>query len=507
MPFASRARTTVRITALLMAIIVVALTAFMMIFQYRVDTRTAEVKAHRDAHLAALQMRAVLDACQQALQRVSSVMAFAEATPSDQEVHDIELAVRDLPKGLVTSVYSADGDLLLSSLKSPSRGNVADRPYFYELRDGQNMSISPVVVDRNSGSKVIVVAKRIERSGAFAGVATVAIPMSSVVELAELLGLGHDTVLSIVRLDGEIIARHPPVTVTNIRHGQLFDELKKAPNGVFYARSTIDGFNVIAGYWSVDGWPLVAGIALNSQTALASFARQARTSIWIELPALAALVWLMFHLSQILKGDERRRLQLEVANERANRLLREIHHRVKNNLQTVTSLIRMETIPKEMKRSLLSRIGAMAAVHEGMYGSDQFETVEVAPYLERLVSNVAAGYGGNVTIDLQAAPISLLGDRAMQLGLLVNEVVSNSFKHAFQDGQPGRLTLRLIEDGPMLVLTIEDDGPGFDPENTQANMGSRLVEAFADQLGGTLSIDSSDGTKLRLVFPRVFEAV
>lgn len=501
MPFAYKARTTVRITGILMAVIVVALTAFLVTLQFRADKQAAEKKVHRDAHLVATQMGAIFDGSAQALQRIESVMVASDAAPSGDEVRDIEVAVRDLPAGLVTSVFSANGNLILSSLETPNRGNIADRPYFEELREGQKLVISPMVTDRTSGEKVIVMARRIDRGDVFLGVATVAIPMSRLVQLADLLGLDASSTLTLARADGVLIARYPETDVVDIRASTLFDELQKSPNGVYSTYSVIDGVSRIAGYWTVDDWPVIAAIALDRETALAAFARQARTALWLAIPALGALIWLMYHLSQTLKRDEQRQEQLEAANERANYLLREVHHRVKNNLQTVISLIRMENVPKDVKRSLLSRIGAMAAVHEGMYASDKFETVEVAPYLDRLVSNVAAGYGSCVKIDMQTAQVALSGDRAMQLGLLVNEAVSNAFKHAFRDGQPGRLTVRLVQDGPMLDLSIQDDGPGFDPETVQRNMGSRLVEAFASQLGGELYIDGSNGTTVRVVFP------
>lgn len=509
MPYAYGARTTVRLTGLLMAVIVLGLTSFLMTVQFRNDKQAAETKVHRDAHLAATQVAAVFDASAQALQRVEAVIQTTGMTHPGQpaqEVRNMEMAVRDLPPGLVTSVFSADGTLMMSSLDEPSRGNVADRDYFRDLRGGRKLVISSLLTDRTSGEEVVVMARRIDRGELFLGVATVAIPLSRFVQLSDLLGLEGDATLTLAGMDGRLIIRYPTTTVVDIGDSPLYDHVQKSPDGVYDTRSKIDGVERIVGYWVVDGWPAIMAIGIDRETALAAFARQVRTAIWLAVPACGAMIWLMYRLLQILKRDETRQQELEIANERASFLLREVHHRVKNNLQTVISLIRMENVPADVKRSLLSRIAAMAAVHEGIYASDKFETVDVAPYLGRLVGNVAAGYGSNVTIDMDTAPVALSGDRAMQLGLLVNEIVSNAFKHAFRDDQPGQLLVRLVEDGPMLDLLIRDNGPGFDPEAATRNMGSRLVEAFSGQLGGTLTIDGSNGTAVRVIFPKVFQA-
>lgn len=506
MPYAYGARATVRLTGLLMAVIVLGLTTFLMIVQFRNDKQAADTKVHRDAHLAATQVAAVFDASAQALQRIEAVMLTTEAAHPGQEVRNIEMAVRDLPPGLMTSVFSSDGTLLMSSLKDPNRGNVADRDYFRELREGRKLVISTLLTDRTSGEQVVVMARRIDRDGLFLGVAAVAIPLKRFVQLSDLLGLDGDATLTLAGMDGRLIVRYPVTTVVDIADSPLYDHVQQSPDGVYDTRSSIDNVERIVGYWVVDGWPVIMAIGIDRETALAAFARQARTAIWLAIPACGAMLWLMYRLLQILKREEIRQQELEIANERASFLLREVHHRVKNNLQTVISLIRMEKVPADVKRSLLSRIAAMAAVHEGIYASDKFETVDVAPYLGRLVGNVAAGYGSNVKIDMDTAHVALSGDRAMQLGLLVNEIVSNAFKHAFREGHPGQLTVKLTEDEPMLDLMIRDNGPGFDPETVVRNMGSRLVEAFAAQLGGDLTIDGSDGTTVRVVFPRVFQA-
>ncbi|MFT4149280.1 MAG: histidine kinase dimerization/phosphoacceptor domain -containing protein [Paracoccaceae bacterium] len=501
MQSAYKTRAAVRMTGVLLTVVLLALTAVLVGVQFRADKSMAQTQAHRDAHVVATQFGSIFTASAQALQRIAEALGPAPAGPADT-VRDIAQAVRDLPPGSLHSVYNAQGDLILSSLPQPRAINIADRDYFRMARDGQVLSISPMITDRASGEKVIIMARRLEREGQFNGVATIAIPMARMAELADSLGIGGNSTISLVRSDGMMIARFPPVEPINLKGWILFDKLKESPSGFYDSVSPTDKVARIVGYWKIDDWPVIAATGIDRNLALAAFGRQAWMAIWLALPALGAVVWLMYHLSQILRRDADRQAELQAANERAGVLLREVHHRVKNNLQTVISLIRLERIPPDVKQSLLSRIGAMAAVHEGMYQSDQFETVEVAPYLRRLVSNVAAGYGGGVQVRMDIAPVSLSGDRAMQLGLLANEVVSNAFKHAFRDGAPGKLDVLLEQAGDRLTLSIRDDGPGFDPETIQRNMGSRLVEGFAATLGGTLDIDGRHGTTVRVDFPQ-----
>ena len=211
---------------------------------------------------------------------------------------------------------------------------------------------------------------------------------------------------------------------------------------------------------------------------------------------MALLGW----LSYLVHREDARRVALADAYQRNEFLLREIHHRVKNNLQVVASLIRLQTMPKQEKISLTSRISAMVAIHEEVYRSDQFETIQVTPYLRRLVKDNSEAYGQDFEINYAFEDITLSGDRAMQLGLLLNELVSNAFKHAF-DGPNGRLDLSLkrLEDG-RIELCVRDFGRGFDPEKSQDSMGGRLIKAFLAHLNAEYEINPENGTTVYVRF-------
>jgi two-component sensor histidine kinase len=184
-------------------------------------------------------------------------------------------------------------------------------------------------------------------------------------------------------------------------------------------------------------------------------------------------------------------------------LLREIHHRVKNNLQTVSALIRLQPGPPEAKEELLHRIAAMTAVHQHIYGSDQFGRLGIADYIRTLVAGLREGYGSAVRIDCELASVEVGPDQALPLGLIVNEVVSNAFKHAFPGGQAGliMLTLETAEAG-QAILQVRDNGIGYQ-SGTTTGMGSRLIRGLAQQIDGDYEFRNEDGTLFILKFPLI----
>ncbi|MCF1449830.1 sensor histidine kinase [Agrobacterium vitis] len=187
----------------------------------------------------------------------------------------------------------------------------------------------------------------------------------------------------------------------------------------------------------------------------------------------------------MLQSYTRRMAELETSAERNTYLFREIHHRVKNNLQAVQALVRLQPLPAEARADMSRRIAAMVAVQEQIYETDQFKRVEIAPYIRKLVVDIAVAFNKQVTLDMQLEPMTVDRDQALPLGILVNEVVSNAFKYAFEDGANGKLSITLAEDGDDALLTIRDTGKGFDRDEARQGMGSKLITGFVSQLRGS----------------------
>lgn len=193
-------------------------------------------------------------------------------------------------------------------------------------------------------------------------------------------------------------------------------------------------------------------------------------------------------------------------------LLKEIHHRVKNNLQVITSLLSLQSakIPGAEIQAILkesqTRVKSMALVHEELYQSEDFSRVDFADYIRRLTSNLFHTYQtGPVVVSLRVdvEKVYLTVDTAIPCGLIINELVSNALKHAFHGRAEGSITIRLQRDGAAHVLTVSDDGVGLplevDPRTTET-LGLQLVSTLTRQLGGSLAVTREKGTQFELRF-------
>ena len=203
-----------------------------------------------------------------------------------------------------------------------------------------------------------------------------------------------------------------------------------------------------------------------------------------------------------------RQSELEASLREKEVLLKEIHHRVKNNLQVVSSLLQLQAgyVENDEARTVFEesqgRIRSMALVHEKLYQTKDLAHIDFGDYIRDLVSGLIGSFGARVVIDVQAASVQLDVDRAIPCGLIINELVSNSFKHAFPDGRAGRIEVRLSGGGNLPIqIGVRDDGVGwpaeFNPEQS-ASLGLRLVRILAKQLRGTLHLQSHNGIDCNL---------
>ena len=176
---------------------------------------------------------------------------------------------------------------------------------------------------------------------------------------------------------------------------------------------------------------------------------------------------------------------------------------MKNNLQSINSLLQLHPIPREVRADMSQRIAAMSAVHEHIYRSHTFAQVEVRDYLRKLIENIQAGYDPDLKVAVEIEDVAVDKDSATPLGLIVNEVVSNAFKHAFTDGRQGVVTITLVaEDENRARLTVRDNGVGFDPEAPAKGIGRRLIVGLTAQLQGeSRHVSDADGSVFTLTFP------
>ncbi|HEY9197787.1 MAG TPA: PAS domain S-box protein [Gammaproteobacteria bacterium] len=195
-------------------------------------------------------------------------------------------------------------------------------------------------------------------------------------------------------------------------------------------------------------------------------------------------------------------------------LLGEIHHRVKNNLQIVHSLLDLQSgriddpTVQEMLKETQNRIQSMALIHQTLYQSQNFSGVDFGHFLDNLVPMLSASYGidpRRITLAIDAAEVLLPLNMAIPCGLVVNELITNSLKHAFPDSRTGRIDISLSKEPDGHVrLVLADDGVGI-PESVDfektGSLGLKLVTLLAEQLAGELDINRAHPTRFSLRFP------
>lgn len=205
------------------------------------------------------------------------------------------------------------------------------------------------------------------------------------------------------------------------------------------------------------------------------------------------------------QADETRRKEVH---------LKEIHHRVKNNLQVISSLLALQARATEdaRTRALLGesrdRVKSMALIHEKLYQTGDERGVSYSAYVQDLAAHLRHSYAGNseaVGVRIEVDEISLDLDLSVPCGLIITELLSNALKHAFPDGRRGTIVVRLTREGKgMLRLGISDDGIGFPPGvdvRSPSTLGLRIVAMLVEQIKGTLVLEPGAGTTLTITFP------
>lgn len=224
----------------------------------------------------------------------------------------------------------------------------------------------------------------------------------------------------------------------------------------------------------------------------------------------------MMVLSSIVDISDRKQKELRIQEALTEKdvLLGEIHHRVKNNLQVVHSLLSLQSslINDEAVRNMLmdsqNRIQSMALIHQTLYQSNNFARVDFADFLEALIPTLVNSYsvsGKNITLAVNVDEVYLPINSAIPCGLLINELITNALKHAFTERNEGKISVSLsANENKEIQLRISDDGNGI-PEHLNLDevetLGLRLVNLLSQQLNGVLRIQRQQPTEFVLSFP------
>jgi len=197
-------------------------------------------------------------------------------------------------------------------------------------------------------------------------------------------------------------------------------------------------------------------------------------------------------------------------------LLNEVHHRVKNNLQVVSSLLNLQarSVPKELEGAFLEsqgRVKAMALMHQQLYEHKTYESISAEKYSSELVTLISRSHtnGSNLNIETVLVPcdqeLLLTMDQALPFGLLLNELVTNSIKHAFTEQNNGEIRISMLQKGDTNIVVVEDNGKGIDESielGKTTSLGFQLIPGLVEQLDAEISLHREYGTRYEIRFSK-----
>lgn len=478
----------------------------------------------------------------------------------------LQRAIGGLDQYVGAAVVNAEGVMTCSSARMRSTVKVADRAWFRDVMRGDAFVVSDLIVSRSVGDWGIVTAVPLVRDqGLIDGSVALFIGLDWLARRYQRTGDAGNSAFALLDGRGEIITsenkRSParsPLPRKQLLTEQLQQQLSTAQTRTFRAR----GHDGVWRLYAVS--PLLEGrifVVLGTPvlTAIGPLALQVAWGIFapILMWALAiAVVWFgiehlvvrwITYLERITSAyaagrhsvrPERvsaapaeirslgetfsrmadlisaREAELRDSLEQKEVLVREIHHRVKNNLQLVMSLLNLHARRIRDPRAEVafaearSRINALATLHRRLYESESLQEIDLKWFLEDLCAELRrGGLSRGRTVELAVdSPNEVIGsETAVPLGLLVTEAITNAYKHAFNERAGGHILVEARRESPTsLVLSVRDDGTGLEAGSVASDgngLGRSLIEAFVRQLRGELEIRSDEGTLVRVRFP------
>lgn len=551
--------------ALVVALVLLVPTAFAVVQAVRVQQEDEQRQRATLDRTLALIVGYHDQVAIQATRLLLNLAARREVIGSDLGACRTALRTEAQQNGLFVALNRADrdGNVICSSWPLDNPVSYADRRWFRELASGSvDVASSGVLVGRNPQTgRTIALGTAIRGpDGDFRGTISVALALDALIALPQSVRLPADAVAAVVDCDGNVATsrgalkdvRLDEAAVRRLLGQPLTPQTwqgEKGRNWQFIAQmSGVPGMQTatIVGL-PVEPWGWLdarfqSGILLpTSILFLSVFVVWVATDILVTRPLLKLartvrrwrregvmpplmlegapeeLEELAHAFSRAAREIRERDELLHASIQEKDLLLREIHHRVKNNLQIVTSLLNLRAgslrnvqAQRAMREAQLG-IKALALVHRKLYERVDLKQVALDELLEELctlVHDLAGDVSPRVGLSVSLEPVVVTGDQATPIALLCTELLANAAKHAFPGDREGRIEVRLewIEDG-RVRLTIADDGIGMeassqvDRPDVATGMGIKLVQMFARQIGGELETRSSDaGTSTTLVF-------
>ncbi|WP_375589746.1 cache domain-containing protein [Hoeflea alexandrii] len=457
----------------------------------------AEATASAAAKAVRVNTAWIVEVAAQALRRMDSALGRDVQPNQTTTLTGLRDALEGLPATAKAYIVAAGGQTLYTTDPNFVDIDIRDREYFAQPAAGKHFFTSSLLMSWLDGSEIFTFSRRLERQGVFIGVAIISFDGVLLESLLESLDLGPGSTISILRSDGMLVARYPPAEgpVDLSRHTLFTHMLPSSDVGVYTARSPVDGVQRVVSYQSVPGTDLIALASVSTAETMWRFWRRVWIFLIVVIPTTLALALCAIWIIRLLQKDGRRNDELENALATNTMLFREIHHRVKNNMQSMQSLVRMQNLPEAIKTDIQLRFAAMSAVHEHMYNRDAYAALDAPAFISSITEKLFQAYGTSAQLALDIDPLLISHERATPLALLINEVVTNALKYADLERAGATVSISLkgmSEDLARLVIT--DNGPGFDPATISMGMGTKIIRGMVMQLGGSHIYTFDNGT-------------
>ncbi len=336
---------------------------------------------------------------------------------------------------------------------------------------------------------------------------------------AAIIGIDADgLIISFNKAAQRLLGYHEDEVVGRMRAEALHDPQEMAAHAARlterFGRSVDTGFEALTAYLRVHDadhreWLYVRKDGARVPVLLSS------TALHDENGRITGFLGIASDISQ----QKRNESELKAALEEKETLLREVYHRVKNNLQVVGSLfnLQLRSLPAGPAHAALAdaadRVRTMALLHEKLYRSPTLSAIDLDDYFGDLLHRIAVSTGAaerGIEVSSDCVHLQIGLDTAVPLGLIVNELVGNALKHAFPNARSGRVRLRVAIDGDSIVLTVDDDGVGLPADGQHLSSGSLglvLVRSLSSQLDADFTLESGAGTLARLRLSRSRAAI
>jgi two-component sensor histidine kinase len=521
----------------------------------RHDTADARAQLAQTALAAATPEQNMLSSAEQILRALANISEVRDVTPDCN--HDFGEALRGLTFFTNITRLDAKGTVICAALPESLGHSASQRPIWQEVRKSTSFIVSGEMRSATTSQRVIVGFLPLRSGrGAFQGALAIALDVRWLDYIVRASELPKGSVVALFDRQGTIVTSNRPdiaktlFTRSNlagaVQEGTLVSAKDPGGHAWTFATAPLVGRNIFVGFAMRESSLLGSTYVHVGADFLLPFLMIALTWIaiwivterqltrWIVYLRRIAAAYRTGHysirpslesaptefrilgdaLAEMAAAIQDRDRNLREAVAQKTMLIREVHHRVKNNLQIVMSLLSLQArqlqdpASQEALRQARARINALALVHRILYEIEDQSTVDIKRLIGDLTEQTHEGFGGDrrdirITVDMMERAAS--GDIAVPLALFTVEALTNAFKHAFPPGQNGgtiRVRLEKLADG-QLRLSIEDDGAGYGEDETDESIGARLIKTFGQQVGGTAQMRSlkGQGTVAEIIFP------